>query len=98
MEEYFCEICDKHIIIQCKSKHLKSKSHVEKSKSHQFILSLKNVNTDEVDELYNLYLIEHKKKDFYGIKRRLKLVLHNGQYSKNVRAKLASIRTPIWWK
>ena len=64
MEEYFCEICDKHINIKSKSKHLKSKTDIETSKCDHTILPLKKVNFDEVDELYTLYLIKHSKKRF----------------------------------
>ena len=65
MEEYYCEICDKHITIKSKSKHLKSKSHIDKSECDHIILPLNNMDIDEADELYNLYLIKHsKKRDF----------------------------------
>ena len=62
MEECSCEICTKHFIIKSKSKHLKSKSHIEKSKCDHIILSLKDVDIDEIDEAYNSYMIESNKK------------------------------------
>ena len=61
MEDYYCEIWDKHINIESKSKLLAPKSHIEKSKCDRIVLSFKVVDIDEKDEVYSLYLTEHKK-------------------------------------
>ena len=53
--DFCCEICDKHIIINRKSKYLKSKSHIKVSKCDRIILSLKDVDIGEIDEVYSVY-------------------------------------------
>ena len=60
--DFYCEICDKHICTKNKSKHFKSKSHTDMSKCDHIIFSFKDLNFDEIDEIYNLFLIEHGKK------------------------------------
>ena len=95
--DYYCAICDKHI--NSRSKHFKSKSHIVLGKCDCIILPLKNIDFNEVDELYNLYLIEHNKKYyFYVIRCRYNLVFNNGQCFRCVTAKLTNNRAPIWWK
>ena len=80
MEDYFCEICNKHNKNKSRSEHLKSKSHIEISNCHQNILSLKDVDIDEIDETYSLYMIEHNKKYGYNkVKCQFKLVFDGGQ-------------------
>ena len=51
MEDYYCEIRDKHIKNKSESKNLKSKSHIEKSNCDHIIHSLKDVNIDEIVEV-----------------------------------------------
>ena len=62
MRGVYCEICDKRICSENKSKQLTSKSHIETSKGKHVKFSLKDLNIDEIDEIYKLHLIEHDKK------------------------------------
>ena len=55
MYDFYCEICDKHINIKRKSKHIKSKSHIEVRKCDHIILSLKDVDIGEINEVYSVY-------------------------------------------
>ena len=48
---YFCEICDKHICSKSKSKHFKSKSHIEINNCDYSMVSFNNVNIGEIDEI-----------------------------------------------
>ena len=52
--EYYCDICLRDIKKQSKHSYLKSKSHKEFEKYKPIILSLKNVDLKDVDEI--LYL------------------------------------------
>ena len=59
MMDYYCEICDKRINGKSKIKHIKSKRHIEISNCERIIVPLGDVDINKIDELYNLYLIEH---------------------------------------
>ena len=98
-EDYFCEICDEHINIKSKSKHIKSKSQKEISKCDYFIHSLKDVDFDGIDQAYSLYMIEHNKKyEYCKINCQFKLVFDDGQHTEYITARLFDNRTRIWWK
>ena len=59
---YYCNICLLDIKKTSKYSHLKSKSHKEFEKYKPIILSLKNVDIKDVDEILYLYMIDHNKK------------------------------------
>ena len=48
---YYCSICLKDIKKKSKHSHLKSKKHKEFEKYKQIIISFKNVNIKDVDEI-----------------------------------------------
>ena len=77
---YYCDICLRDIKKKSKYSHLKSKSHKEFEKHKHIILSLKDINLKDVDEILYLYMIEHNKKfSHYLIKGQFKLVFNNNQ-------------------
>ena len=87
--DYYCETCDKHICNKNKSKHFKSECHLEISNCYHVILSLNNVDFDKIDEIYNLYLIEHDiKYDFFKVKILFKLVFDSNCLFENINIKL----------
>ena len=57
---YYCQICLKDIEQKSEHSHLKSKSHKEFEKFRHIILSLKNVDIKDVDEMLYLYMKVHK--------------------------------------
>ena len=59
---YYCEISLREAKKKSKYSHLKSKSHEEFEKYKQTILSLKNVDIINVDEILHLYINDHNKK------------------------------------
>ena len=59
---YYCDVCLKGIKKKSKYSHLKSKTHKEFEKYKHIILSLKNVELKDVDELLYLYMKDHNKK------------------------------------
>ena len=59
---YCGEICLKDIKKKSKYSHLESKSHKEFEKYKHIILSLKNVDIKDVDEILYLYMIDHIEK------------------------------------
>ena len=75
---YYCNICLLDIKKKSKHSHLKSKSHKEFEKYKHIILSLKNVDIKDVDEILYLYMIDHNKKfTRYLLKGQFKLVFNN---------------------
>ena len=64
--EFYCEICRKHI--KTKNKYIyiyfKPNSHQDFNKCKHIILSNKDIDINNVDEAFYLYIIEHNKKLF----------------------------------
>ena len=61
--DYYCDLGPKHIKPNSNYKHFKSKSHEEFDKCKDVLLSLKDIDINEVDEAFYLYIIEHNKKN-----------------------------------
>ena len=59
---YYCDICLRDFKKKSKYSHLKSESHKEFEKYKHLILSLKNVDIKDVDEILYLYMKDHNKK------------------------------------
>ena len=75
---YHCDICLIDIKKESKHSHLKSKSHKEFEKYKRIILSFKNVDIKDVDEILYLYMKEYNKKyTQYFLKGQCKLVFNN---------------------
>ena len=82
---YYCEICLRDIKKKSKNSNLKSKSHKEFEKSKHIILSLKNIDIKDVDEILYLYMIDHNKKVYhYLLKGEFKLVFNKNQDCKYI--------------
>ena len=82
---YYCEICLRDIKKKNKHSHLESKSHEEFEKNKHIILSLKNVDIKDVDEILYLYMTDHNKKIFqHLIIGKFKLVFIDNQDCKNI--------------
>ena len=78
--DYYCDVCLQNIKPNSKYSHLKSKSYQEVDKCKHIILSHKNIDVNDVDEAFYLYVIEHNKKfDYYFMKHENKLVFINHQ-------------------
>ena len=89
----------KNIKAKKKYEHFKSKSHINFNKCKHIILSHKNININDVDEVFHLYIIEHNKKfDHYLIKCEFKLVFNDYQYCPYVTSELSDNNTMISWK
>ena len=75
---YYCHICLRDIKNKSKHSHLKSKSHKKFEKYKHIILSLKNVDIKDVDEILYLYVKDHNKKFHqYPLEGQFKLVFNN---------------------
>ena len=60
---------------------------------------MRYVNTDEIDEIYNLYLIEHdKERDFSKVKVLLKVVFDSCSFFESVTCKLKDNRFRLCFK
>ena len=95
---YYCNICLLDIKKKSKYSHLKSKSHKEFEKYRHIILSLKNVDIKNVDEILYLYMIHHNKKfTHYLLKGQLKLVFNNNQDCKYLTTDMIDNTTNVSW-
>ena len=75
---YYCNISFRDIKKKSKHSHLKSKSHKEFEKYENIILSFKNVDIKDVDEILYLYVKDcNKKFTQYFLKGQFKLVFNN---------------------
>ena len=96
--KYYCDICLRDIKKTSKNSHLKSKSHKEFEKNKHIILSLKNIDLKDVDEILYLYMIDHNKKfNHYLIKGQFKVVFNNNQNCKYILRGMIDNRTFISW-
>ena len=81
-----------------KYSHLKSRSHKEFEKYKHIILSLKNIDIKDVDEILYLYMMAHNKKfNQYLSKGQLKLVFNINQDCKDLMTGMIDNRTNISW-
>ena len=75
---YYCDICLIDIKKKSKYSHLKSKAHKEFEKYEHIILSFKNVNRKDVDEMLYFYMKDcNKKFTQYFLKVQFKLIFNN---------------------
>ena len=96
--KYYCEICLRDIKKKSKNSHLKSKSHKEFEEYKHIILSLKNVELKDVDEILYLYMKDHNKNfNHYLSKGQFKLVFNNNQDCKNLITGMINNVTNISW-
>ena len=94
---YYCDICLRDIKKQSKKSHLKSKSHKEFEKYKHTVLSLKNVDMKDVDEMLYLYMKNHNKKsNQYLLKGQFKIVFNN-QDCKYLMTDMINKTTNISW-
>ena len=95
---YYCDICVRDIKKKSKCSHLKSKAHEEFENYKQIILSLKNVELKDVDEILYLYMKDHNKKFHqYLLKDQSKLVFDNNQDCKYLMTDMINNTTNISW-
>ena len=95
--KYYCNICLRDIKKESKYSHLNSKSHKEFEKYKHIILSLKNVDKKDVDEILYLYMIDNNKKFKHSlIKGEFKLVFNN-QNCKYLITGMINNTTNILW-
>ena len=94
----FCDICLRDIEMKSKYSHLKSKSHTEFEKYKRIILSLKNVDLKDFDEILYLYMEDHNKKfNHYLLKGQFKLVYNNNEDCKCIMTGMIDNRTIFSW-
>ena len=75
---YYCKICLIDIKKKSKYSHLKSEAHKEFEKYKHIIISIKNVNIKDVDEILYLYMKDYNKNfTQYFLKVQFKLIFNN---------------------
>ena len=95
---YYCDICLKDVKRKSKPSHLKSRSHKEFEKYKHIILSLKNIDIEDVDEILFLYMIDYIKNfNHHLLKGQFNLVFNNNQDCKNLMTGIIDNRTNISW-
>ena len=94
---YYCNICLRDIKKKSKYSHLKSKGQKEFEKHKHIIISFKDVNIKDVDEIFYLYMKDYNKKDIhYFLKGQFKLVFNN-QDCKYLMTDMIDNTTKVSW-
>ena len=94
----YCDICLRDIKKKSKYSHLNSKSHKEFEKHKRIILSLKNIDLKDFDEILYLYMKDHNEKiNHYLLKVNFKLVFIDIQDCKYITTGMIDNRTFISW-
>ena len=92
---YYCDICLLDIKKKSKNSHIKSKSHKEFEKYKHIIISFKNVDIKDVDEILYLYMKDYNKKvTQFFLKVQIKLIFNN-QDCKNLMSDMIHNTTNI---
>ena len=95
---YYCATCLRDIKRKNKDSHLKSKSQKELEKYKHIVLSLKNIDIKDVDEILCLYMIDHNEKfNHYLIKGEFKLVFSNNQDCKYIMTGMIDNKSFVSW-
>ena len=82
-----------------KNKHFKPKSHQKFDKYKHIIFSHKDIDLNDLDGAFCLYIIEHNKNfDYYLVKCEFKIVFIDHEDSPYVTSKLSENKTMIPWK
>ena len=81
-----------------KYSHLKVKSHKKFENYKHIILSAKNIDIKDVDEIFYLYMIDHNKKfNNYLIRGEFKLVFNDNQDCNFLTTGMIDFKTCISW-
>ena len=97
--DYYCDVHLNYI----KCGQFKSNSHQEFDNCKHIILSHEDIDINNVDEAFYLYIIEHNKKfDYYLVKYDFILAFIDYEYSPYVTSKVSDNKTMIhgriFWK
>ena len=88
--DYYCSVCDKFIKPKSKYNHFASNNHNELDKCKHILLSLKNIDINDVNEAFYIYIIESNKRiDHYLLNWQFILVFNVYQYCPYVTSKLS---------
>ena len=94
---YYCNICLLDIKKKSKNSHIKSKGHKEFEKYKHIILSFKNIDIKDVDEILYLYVKDYNKKYIhYFLKGQFKIVF-NDQDCKYLMTDMIVNTTNVSW-
>ena len=96
--ENYCDVCDEYIKPQSKSKHFKPDIHKELDECKHSLLSLKEIDVEDVDEAFYLYICEHNKKCYYHhLNCQFILAFLKYQHCPYMTFKLSDNKTMIAW-
>ena len=94
---YYCNICLRDMKKK-KNSHRKSKSHKAFEEYIHIVLSLKNIDKKDIDEILYLHMLDYNKKyNHYLLKGQFKLVFNNNQDSKYLLTDMIDNLTNISW-
>ena len=94
---YYCNICLRDIKENSKHSHLKSKSHKEFEKDEHIILSLKNFDRNDVDEILYLFMKDYNKKYTQYLLKGQFILVFNNQDCKYLLTDMINNTTNISW-
>ena len=95
---YYCDICLRDIKKKSEHSHLKSKSHKDFEKYKHILMSLKNDDIKDVDEILYFYIKDHNKNfNHYLLKGQFKLVFNDNQENKYLTTDMIDNMTNTSW-
>ena len=96
---YFFDICDKTIQLKSKNNRFIYLSHKEFDRCKHITLTIKNPDTNEIDNTIYKFIIQFNKKyDYYLIKYDFKLVFNGPEYSPHIKTESSNNEKMISWK
>ena len=97
--DYYCEICNMVIKPKSKSKHFKSRNHIDLDKQKHIKITIDNPNINNIDERFYSHINEYiNKYEFYLVRCEFKLCFINKESYGIVTSNLTDNKTTVSWK
>ena len=97
--DYHCEVCNIIVKPKSKSKHFKSKNHINLDKHKLIKVTIDNPNINNIDEKFYTHIIEYNNKYEYSLVRsEFKLCFINKESYGIVRSNLTDNKTMVSWR
>ena len=97
--DYRCEVCNIFIKPKSKSKHFKSKNHINLDKHKHIKLTINNPNINNIDEKFYTRINEYNNKyEYYLVRCEFKLCFINMEDHGIASSELTNNKTIISWK
>ena len=97
--DYHYEVCNIFVKPKSKSKHFKSKNHINLDKHKHIKVTIDNPNINNIDEIFYTHINEYNNKyEYYLVRCEFKLCFINKESYGIARSNLTDNKTMISWK